>query len=93
MNKELQKRVSNRLRFFRKRAKMTQIDLEGLSGVPRSSISKIELGVNKKMTVDQLMGFCRALGVTPNDFLCLMQKGVKPDTKELPPMSDILKDL
>jgi transcriptional regulator with XRE-family HTH domain len=54
--------VSANVRGERARAGMSQAELEARSGIGRSTISDIEQG-DRRVTVDDLLPLCRALGV------------------------------
>ena len=59
--------------FYRKRRKMTQLQLAELVGIDRSHISAIELG-NVGVSFDVIFKLCEVLGVSPKelfDFLYL----------------------
>ena len=50
--------------FYRKRRKMTQLQLAELVGIDRSHISAIELG-NVGVSFDVIFKLCEVLGVSP----------------------------
>ena len=52
--------------FYRKRRKMTQLQLAELVGIDRSHISAIELG-NVGVSFDVIFKLCEVLGVSPNE--------------------------
>ena len=52
--------------FYRKRRKMTQLQLAELVGIDRSHISAIELG-NVGVSFDVIFKLCEALGVSPKE--------------------------
>ena len=52
--------------FYRKRRKMTQLQLAELVGIDRSHISAIELG-NVGVSFDVVFKLCEVLGVTPKE--------------------------
>ena len=52
--------------FYRKRRKMTQLQLAELVGIDRSHISAIELG-NVGVSFDVIFKLCEVLGVSPKD--------------------------
>ena len=52
--------------FYRKRRKMTQLQLAELVGIDRSHISAIELG-NVGVSFDVIFKLCEVLGVTPKE--------------------------
>ena len=52
--------------FYRKRRKMTQLQLAELVGIDRSHISAAELG-NVGVSFDVIFKLCEVLGVTPKE--------------------------
>ena len=52
--------------FYRKRRKMTQLQLAELVGIDRSHISAIELG-NVGVSIDVIFKLCEVLGVSPKE--------------------------
>ena len=52
--------------FYRKRRKMTQLQLAELVGIDRSHISAIELG-NVGVSFDVVFKLCEVLGVSPKE--------------------------
>lgn len=52
--------------FYRKRHKMTQLQLAELVGIDRSHISAIELG-NVGVSFDVIFKLCEVLGVSPKE--------------------------
>ena len=52
--------------FFRKRERMTQLDLAELANIDRSHISAIELG-NVGISMDVIFKICDALKITPKE--------------------------
>ena len=52
--------------FYRKRRKMTQLQLAELVGIDRSHISAIELG-NVGVSFDVIFKLCEVLGVSPKE--------------------------
>ena len=52
--------------FYRKRRKMTQLQLAALVGLDRSHISAIELG-NVGVSFDVIFKLCEVLGVSPKE--------------------------
>ena len=52
--------------FYRKRRKMTQLQLAELVGIDRSHISAIELG-NVSVSFDVIFKLCEVLGVSPKE--------------------------
>ena len=52
--------------FYRKRRKMTQLQLAELVGIDRSHISAIELG-NVGVSFDVIFQLCEVLGVSPQE--------------------------
>ena len=52
--------------FYRKRRKMTQLQLAELVGIDRSHISAIELG-NVCVSFDVIFKLCDVLGVSPKE--------------------------
>ena len=54
--------------FYRKRRKMTQLQLAELVGIDRSHISAIELG-NVGVSFDVIFKLCEVLGVSPKELI------------------------
>ena len=52
--------------FYRKRRKMTQLQLAELVGIDRSHISAMELG-NVGVSFDVIFKLCEVLGVSPKE--------------------------
>ena len=52
--------------FYRKRRKMTQLQLAELVGIDRSHISALELG-NVGVSFDVIFKLCEVLGVSPKE--------------------------
>ena len=52
--------------FYRKRRKMTQLQLAELVGIDRSHLSAIELG-NVGVSFDVIFKLCEVLGVSPKE--------------------------
>lgn len=52
--------------YYRKKNKMTQLQLAELADVDRSHISAIELG-NVGVSMDVIFRLCEVLGVTPKE--------------------------
>ena len=52
--------------FYRKRRKMTQLQLAELVGIDRSHISAIEVG-NVGVSFDVIFKLCEVLGVSPKE--------------------------
>ena len=52
--------------FYRKRRKMTRLQLAELVGIDRSHISAIELG-NVGVSFDVIFKLCEVLGVSPKE--------------------------
>jgi transcriptional regulator with XRE-family HTH domain len=70
--------LGKRLRKIRKEErKLTQKQLEDLSGIPQNTISRIELGVIQEISSGTLIQLARALRVT-TDYLL----GLTPDEEE-----------
>lgn len=57
-----------RLREIREKKRITQKQLSELSGISQSSISEFEKGKHE-CTTTSICKLCRALSVTPNDFI------------------------
>ena len=52
--------------YYRKREKLTQLELVELINIDRSHISAIELG-NVGVSMDVIFALCEALNITPKD--------------------------
>ena len=52
--------------YYRKRARLTQLQLAELVNIDRSHISAIELG-NVGVSMDVIFKLCEVLGITPKD--------------------------
>ena len=57
-------RLGKRLRMFRKRAKLTQVELADLAGINRTVISHAERGFRHHMLAENLSKLARALNVS-----------------------------
>lgn len=64
--KELYEKFGLNVVFYRKRRKMTQLQLAEMVGIDRSHISAIELG-NVGVSFDVIFKLCEILGVTPRE--------------------------
>lgn len=58
--------TGERIKWARKRAKLTQDQLAAKVGITKSSISGLELGTSKKPSSENLLPLADALGVDPN---------------------------
>ena len=64
--KSLYEKFGLNVGFYRKRRKMTQLQLAELVGIDRSHISAIELG-NVGVSFDVIFKLCEVLGVSPKE--------------------------
>ena len=64
--KSLYEKFGMNVVFYRKRRKMTQLQLAELVGIDRSHISAIELG-NVGVSFDVIFKLCEVLGVSPKE--------------------------
>ncbi|TPG86842.1 XRE family transcriptional regulator [Brevibacillus laterosporus] len=58
--------VYKRIRYFRKKIRMSQYELSKLVGLEQTLISRIERGL-RKVTAEELLLFSNALGVSVSD--------------------------
>ena len=65
-HKSLYEKFGLNVVFYRKRRKMTQLQLAELVGIDRSHISAIELG-NVGVSFDVIFKLCEVLGVSPKE--------------------------
>jgi len=63
--------LGQRLKQLRQQARLTQKELEELSGVPQNTISRIELESVKAISSTTLMGLARALHVSTDALLVM----------------------
>ena len=56
--------VGRRLRAYRRRAKMTQLELSEATGIARSTISVVEAGIQPGFAVENLIKICDVLGLS-----------------------------
>lgn len=61
--------LSDKLKRYRKREKISQEALSKISNVTYSTIIKIESGVNKNPTIQTIQKIAKALGVTIDELL------------------------
>lgn len=61
--------IGENLKSYRRKRRLSQMQLSKLSGVSRSHISEIESDKYKNITIDVLCKLCRALYLTPNDLI------------------------
>lgn len=61
--------IGENLKSYRRKRRLSQIELSKLSGVSRSHISEIESDKYKNITIDVLCKLCRVLCLTPNDLI------------------------
>jgi transcriptional regulator with XRE-family HTH domain len=64
--KALYEALGLNIAFYRKRKKLTQIQLSELVDIDRSHISAIELG-NVGVSMDVIFRLCEVLDITPKD--------------------------
>jgi putative transcriptional regulator len=57
-------RLGVRIKTFRTRAGLTQVELAKLSGVPRQTIGFVETGIQKSLSLENAMKLARALNIT-----------------------------
>ncbi|MBR2209487.1 MAG: helix-turn-helix transcriptional regulator [Synergistaceae bacterium] len=62
---------ANTMIYFRKKAHLTQSELALKAGIAQSQVSKIEEGTHFP-TIPTISKFCRALGISGNEFLLHM---------------------
>ena len=67
-DKDRNLKIGLALKSCREYAKLTQQELANRTGVSKNYISALERGLHK-MTVNNLLDFCIALNVTPNELL------------------------
>lgn len=60
--------VGNQIRMARSRCGFSQTELFQKTGIHRETISRIESGY-QQLSVHQLILFCRAFGLTPDELL------------------------
>ena len=56
--------IGRRLRAYRRRAKMTQLELSEATGIARSTISAVEAGLQPGFTVETLIRIADVLGLS-----------------------------
>jgi XRE family transcriptional regulator, regulator of sulfur utilization len=56
--------IGIRLKTFRQRAKLSQQKLSDLSGVPRTTIASVEVGIQSGLSVENLIRIADVLGVS-----------------------------
>lgn len=64
--KELYEKFGLNVVYYRKKKKLTQLQLAELADVDRSHISAIELG-NVGVSMDVIFKMCEVLGIRPKD--------------------------
>ncbi len=81
-------KLSEKINYYRKQAKLSQEELAARVGVSRQSVSKWELG-DATPEVDKLLTLSRAFGVTVDELLREEEPGEPPsppeEKKETPP--------
>lgn len=60
-------RIGILMREYREKANMTQIEVGKKMGVGKQAVSNYELGL-RKITMEQMDSFCKAVGITMNEF-------------------------
>lgn len=73
-------RIGKMLQTARESRKLSQAALAKEIGMSTNHISAIERGVSKG-SIDTLLGYCRALGMTPNDILCFSDGDIIPELR------------
>jgi len=63
-----QAQIGKRLRAFRLRKDLSQVELAKVLGTKQANVSDIERGI-RGVTVQQLVKVARVLGITPNEIL------------------------
>lgn len=81
--------TGERIKMYRKRIKLTQTELAELTGYDdRSSISKIEAGINE-INESKVVLFAKALGVTPAEILGFGEAEVTDHTISFPILGEV----
>jgi len=66
--------IGEKLKEARTRKKVSQKEMAEYLNVSRKHISEIENGTSKRVSVTLLLGYCKKLGLTPNEILGISDK-------------------
>ena len=70
------------LQSARESQKITQLEMSKATDMSKNQISAIECG-QSKASVDLLLGYCKKLGMTPNDLLGFQDREILPELKDV----------
>lgn len=89
-NKEANIKKGRMLQSCRESKDVTQADIVKSTGMSKNQISAIECG-QSKASVELLLGYCKNLGMTPNDILGFRNSEILPDLQNV--LSDMDMDV
>ena len=75
-------KIGRMLQNARESYNITQQEMADAIDISKNHISAIERGQNKA-SISMLLGYCKKLGVTPNDVLGFADKDILPELKKL----------
>ena len=81
-NKEANIKIGRMLQSCRESKDVTQADIVKSTGMSKNQISAIECG-QSKASVELLLGYCRKLGMTPNDILGFRDNEILPELQNV----------
>lgn len=80
------KEAGSKLFAFRKKARLTQVQVAEQAGLSERTYAEIERS-ESNMRIDTLLKICRVLNITPNDIL------TSPDANEYPRMEELFEEI
>ena len=75
-------RIGRLLQVAREQHKVSQAALCDATGLSKNHISAVERGLSKA-SVKMLLGYCKKLGITPNDILGYGELNLMPELKDM----------
>ena len=81
-NSEANIKIGKMLQSARESQKITQLEMSKATDMSKNQISAIECG-QSKASVDLLLGYCKKLGMTPNDLLGFQDREILPELKDV----------
>lgn len=71
-------RIGRLLQYAREMHGLLQSDMIETTGLTKNHISAIERGVSKP-SIELLLGYCKKIGITPNDILGYSENKILPE--------------
>lgn len=80
-NKEMNIKIGQMLQTAREDKRITQEEVAKIIGISKQHLSAVERGVNKA-SIEMLLGYCKALDITPNEILGYSEKDIPKELKD-----------